>query len=34
MALKTRSGTAALLERFAKRGVTDVIEPTRTSVAR
>jgi len=34
MALKTRSGTAALLERFRQRGVTDVIEPTRTSVAR
>jgi len=34
MALKTRAGTAALLERFRKRGVTEVIEPTRTSVAR
>lgn len=34
MALKTRSGTAALLERFRERGVTDAIEPTRRSVAR
>jgi hypothetical protein len=34
MALKTRSGTAALLERFRRAGVTDVIEPVRPSVAR
>ena len=34
MALKTRSGTEALLERFRKAGVTDVIEPARPSVAR
>src|SRR5262245_14366540 len=34
MALKTRSGTEALLERFRKAGVTDVIEPTRPSAAR
>ena len=34
MALKTRSGTEALLERFHQAGVTDVIEPTRPSVAR
>ena len=34
MALKTRSGTAALVERLRAAGVTDVIEPTRRSVAR
>ena len=34
MAFKTRSGTEALLDRFRKAGVTDVIEPMRPSVAR
>ncbi len=34
MALKMRDGTAALLERMRARGVTDVVEPTRPSVAR
>jgi hypothetical protein len=34
MALKMRDGTAALLERLRKQGVTDVVDPTRPSVAR
>jgi hypothetical protein len=34
MTLKTRSGTAALLERFRERGISDVIEPARPKVAR
>lgn len=34
MTLKTRSGTAALLERFRKAGITEVIEPARPSVGR
>jgi hypothetical protein len=34
IALKMRDGTEALLERLRRRGVTDVIEPARASVAR
>ncbi len=34
MTLKTRSGTEALVDRLRKARVTDVIEPTRPSVAR
>jgi len=34
MTLKTRSGTDALLERFRKAGITDVVEPVRPNVGR
>jgi hypothetical protein len=32
--LKLRSGTDALLERFGKRGISDIVDPARPNVAR
>ena len=34
MHLKLRSGTDALLERFGKRGISDIVDPARPNVAR